>query len=253
MPSTRVWLITGASSGFGRNLCDIVLKNGDIVVAAARRTHMLDDLVAQYSHSRVLAVKRDVIQPQSVSETFARAKDAFGRIDVDADARALFDTNFWGAVSVTREAVKFFRESNRPGAGGRLLQMTSVYGIAGVPCSAFYSASKHALEGFTKSIVKELVPAWNIKITLLEPGSFQTEINMMVDATAPGISHIFATKRYAGGLGLVQPPLHFLLGTDAIPKIKSELAELGNDLASYESWSDDVGLTPGEGSAPETI
>lgn len=141
-------------------MCDTVLKNGDIVVAAARRTHMLDDLVAQYSAARVLVVKTDVIQPQSVSQTFARAKDAFGRIDVvfnnagythlgevesvqDVDARALFDTNFWGAVSVTREAVKFFRESNPPGAGGRLLQMTSMYGIAGVPCSAFYSASKH--------------------------------------------------------------------------------------------------------------
>lgn len=177
MPSTRVWLstytqplscshlthvlaVTGASSGFGRILCDIVLKNGEIVVAAARRTHMLDALVAQYSAARVLVVKTDVAQPQNVSDTFARAKDALGHIDVvfnnagytemgevetvqDADARALFDTNFWGAVSVTREAVKFFRESNPPGAGGRLLQMTSMYGIAPVPCSAFYSASKH--------------------------------------------------------------------------------------------------------------
>ncbi len=121
---------------------------------------MLDDLVAQYSAGRVLVVKTDVTQPQDVSEAFARAKDAFGRIDVvfnnagythlgevesvqDADARALFDTNFWGAVSVTREAVKFFRESNPLGAGGRLLQMSSMYGIAGILCSAFYVASKH--------------------------------------------------------------------------------------------------------------
>lgn len=50
-----------------------------------------------------------------------------------------------------------------------------------------------------------------------------------------------------------EPPLHFVLGMDAIPMIKSELAELGNDLARYESWLDEVGITPGKGSAPETI
>lgn len=227
-PGPRVWLsrsisasqcreltallVTGASSGFGRALCDLVLKNGESVVAAARRTHMLDDLVRQYSADRILVVRMDVTQPHDVSHVFSRAKGAFGHVDVvfnnagygglgevesvqDADARGLLETNFWGAVSVTREAVNFFRESNPSGAGGRLLQMSSMFGIAGSPCLAFYSASKHgehlkniqlrvrysphnarvALEGFTKSIVQELDPAWNIKVSPFIIGSLIQE------------------------------------------------------------------------------
>lgn len=121
---------------------------------------MLDDLVQQYSADRILVAKTDVTQSKDVVKVFALAQDAFGHVDVvfnnagygdlgevesfqDADAQALLATNFWGAVSVTREAVKFFRELNPPGAGGRLLQMSSMYGIAGTPCLAFYSASKH--------------------------------------------------------------------------------------------------------------
>lgn len=129
------FLVTGASSGFGRALCGLVLKNGESVVAAARRTHMLDNLVRQYSADRILVVRMDVTQPHDVSHVFSRAKGAFGHVDVvfnnagygglgevesvqDADARGLLETNFWGAVSITREAINFFRESNPSGAGG---------------------------------------------------------------------------------------------------------------------------------------
>lgn len=152
--------VTGASSGFGRELSKIVLKNGELVVAAARRTHLLDDLVAQYSADRILVVKTDVTQPQDISDCFAQALNAFGHIDVvfnnagyaddgevesmpDAQARGIMETNFWGAVSVTREAVKCFRESNPQGTGGCLLQMSSMYGVGGTSCGAFYTASKH--------------------------------------------------------------------------------------------------------------
>lgn len=115
---------------------------------------------------------------------------------------------------------------------------------------------------------------WLDQITLLEPGSFQTEINMLkwtpphpayLTSSLPSAMRADWASRVPPGntskavdafyrvAEIPEPPLHFVLGTDAIPKIKSELAELGNDLASYESWSDDVGLTPGEGSVPEAI
>ena len=120
---------------------------------------LLDDLVAQYPSDRLLVLKVDVDQPQQVLDAFARAKDAFGRLDVivnnaawatnaeiesvrEEDARAMFETNFWGAYHVTREAVRFLREVNPPGVGGRLLQVSSVSGMSGIPGLGFYSASK---------------------------------------------------------------------------------------------------------------
>ncbi|OJT12146.1 hypothetical protein TRAPUB_11323 [Trametes pubescens] len=283
--SPRVWLITGASSGFGRALCDVVLKNGEIVVAIARRTYLLDDLVNQYSADRVLAVKTDVTQPQEVAEAFLSAKSAFGRVDVvfnnagyadlgelesvqDIDARALFETNFWGAVSVTRESIKFFRESNPSGDGGRLLQMTSMYGIVGANCLAFYSASKHALEGFTKSVVQELDPVWNIKVTLLEPGFFQTDLISHImkwtsphpayltsplpsamreswsSFVAPGDTTKIADAFYRAA-AIPDPPLHFPIGKDAIANTKKMVVELGDAVARYESWSDDIEVASG--------
>ncbi|EIW52326.1 NAD-P-binding protein [Trametes versicolor FP-101664 SS1] len=290
-PGHRVWLITGASSGFGRALCDLVLKNGESVVAAARRTHMLDDLVRQYSADRILVVRMDVTQPHDVSHVFSRAKGAFGHVDVvfnnagygglgevesvqDADARGLLETNFWGAVSVTREAVNFFRESNPSGAGGRLLQMSSMFGIAGSPCLAFYSASKHALEGFTKSIVQELDPAWNIKITILEPGFFQTEVVKVakwspthpayVKPTLPGSSMragwdsfvlpgdpTKAAEALYRAASIQNPPLHLVLGKDAIALAKKEAAELQDTIARFEDWSNDLELPSGKGTAYE--
>ncbi|OJT12139.1 hypothetical protein TRAPUB_11316 [Trametes pubescens] len=272
-------LVTGASSGFGRALCDIVLKNGETVVAIARRTHLLDDLVDQYSADRILAVKTD---------------DAFGRVDVvfnnagyadlgevesvqDTDARALFETNFWGAVSVTREAVRFFRESNPPGDGGRLLQMTSMYGIVGANCLAFYSASKHALEGFTKSIAQKLDPTWNIRVvTLLEPGFFQTELISHImkwtpphpayltsplpstmragwDAFVPAGDTAKVADAFYEAAAIPDPPLHPPLGKDAIANTKKMVTELGDALARYESWSDDVEYPSGQEPACESV
>lgn len=98
-------------------------------------------------------------KPEEIVEAFARTRTAFGRIDVvvnnaaygvlgeveavrEEDARAMFETNFWGAMHVTREAVKFFREVNGPAVGGRLLQVSSITGIMGGPGLGFYSATK---------------------------------------------------------------------------------------------------------------
>ncbi|KAI0823259.1 NAD-P-binding protein [Trametes gibbosa] len=278
--TSRIWLITGASSGFGRALCEIVLKRGEIAVAAARRTHLLDDLVDKYTADRILVLKMDVTKPEDVTEGFARAKSTFGHIDVvfnnagyadfgemesmpDAQARGVIETNFWGAVSVTREALKAFREFNPPGKGGRLLQMSSMYGVAGSCCTGFYCASKHALEGLTKCIVEELDPAWNIKVTILEPGFFQTEIlsNINWSPTLPAYDHsaLPGARRRAGwstfqstgdpykaaefcykAAAIPNPPLQLLVGKDAFALAKGMLRELESSISCYESWSDDL-------------
>ena len=163
--STR-WLtlhiaVTGASTGFGRSIAELVLRKGEIAIATARRPETLSSLTAQYPSNRLLAIRLDVTQPQDIAAAFAQAKDTFGRIDVvvnnaaiavmgeveahDSDegpVRALFETNFWGAAKVTSEAVRFFREVNDP-IGGRLLQISSITGLIGGPGLGYYSASKH--------------------------------------------------------------------------------------------------------------
>ena len=156
--------VTGASTGFGRVLTEIVLEKGDIAIATARRPEALSDLSAEYPADRLLVLKLDVSKPQEIVDAFTTAKEKFGRIDVvannaayctlgeveavaDVDARSLFETNFWGAANVSREAVKFFREVNPAGVGGRLLQFSSVSGLQGLAAVAYYTASKFGMSG----------------------------------------------------------------------------------------------------------
>ncbi|KAH0826056.1 NAD(P)-binding protein, partial [Lanmaoa asiatica] len=193
--------VTGASTGFGRILTEYLLKEEYRVVATLRKPEALSDLVAQYPSTRLVVVKLDVTQHAEISAAFAKAQEAFGRVDVvfnnagkmingelesvdDEHAREMFEINFWGAAQVSREAVRFFRDINQP-RGGRLLQVSSGLGIVSRACYGHYSASKFALEGLTEALADELDPAWNIKITMLEPGPFRTEIVMTNSNIAP--------------------------------------------------------------------
>ena len=143
----------------GRHMAELALAKGDKVVATLRKPQDLADLTAKYAASQLAVVKLDVTQPKEIIAAFAHAKEAFGRVDVvfnnagfavlgevegtpDDVARSVFETNFWGAVNVSREAVRFFREENPKGAGGRLLVVSSFTGIKPFTCSAYYSASK---------------------------------------------------------------------------------------------------------------
>ena len=136
-----------------------MLRKGEIVVATARKLEALDDLKNQFSASQFLAVKLNVNNAQEIKDAFAQAKAAFGRIDVvfnnagssamgeaeaipDTIAREMFETNFWGAANVSRQAVKFFREVNSP-VGGQLIVTSSVTGVNAVPSAGYYCASKY--------------------------------------------------------------------------------------------------------------
>ncbi|OSC98059.1 NAD-P-binding protein [Trametes coccinea BRFM310] len=283
MSSPRVWFITGASSGFGRLLTEIILEKGEITLATARRPEALQDLSSRYAKGQLLVLKVDVTKPANIVDAFNTAKEAFGRIDVvvnnaafaalgevesvrEEDARAMFETNFWGAMHVTREAVKFFREVNGPTIGGRLLQISSITGITGGPGLGFYAASKHALEGLTKSLASEIDPAWNIKITLIEPAGFETGGQSKVIWGPPHPAYenpeLPATKMRTGfgqykpgndprkgaeafyNIALVDdPPLQFPIGQMAVTYAKKTADRLLTDIDKYASWSDDMGTS----------
>jgi NAD(P)-dependent dehydrogenase (short-subunit alcohol dehydrogenase family) len=133
------------------------LNQGEIVVATLRKPEVLQELSASYPEDKLLVLKVDVTNPTDIHHAFARTKEVFGRLDVvfnnagsvivgEAemtpidDARALFDVNFWGAVRVSQETIKFFREVNEPGRGGILLQSSSLAGFAGPPAFSIYAA-----------------------------------------------------------------------------------------------------------------
>lgn len=150
--------VTGTSSGIGRTTTEYLLKQGDIVVATLRKPEVLAELQRQYPADKLLVLKLDVSKPEDVSNAFVKAKEAFGRIDVvfnnagygilaeveagdEGVARSMFDTNFWGAITVSKEAVKFFRDINEP-SGGRLIVNSSYAAMQSNALFSFYSASK---------------------------------------------------------------------------------------------------------------
>ncbi|KIJ58351.1 hypothetical protein HYDPIDRAFT_34272 [Hydnomerulius pinastri MD-312] len=208
MADSKVWFITGTSSGFGRGMTEFLLKQGHKVVATLRKPEALSDLVGQYPATQLLVVKLDVTQSADITAAFEKAHGVFGRIDVvfnnagqmingeveaidETEARGMFDINFWGAAQVSREAVRFFREVNQP-QGGRLLQLSSGLGLVSAAGYGYYSASKFALEGLSEALANELDPAWNIKasvvvilVTLLEPGPFRTQLSTGNNRLAP--------------------------------------------------------------------
>lgn len=151
--------VTGSSGGFGRSLVKLILEGGDIAVATLRTPSAFDDLKQTYDESKLLVLPLDVTNAEQVKSVFQAATDKYGRIDFvynlaghgliaevegtpEEDARALFDVNFWGATQVSNEAVRVFREVNKP-QGGHLFVISSLVGLKAMAGTGFYSASKH--------------------------------------------------------------------------------------------------------------
>ena len=138
------------------------MANGDNVVATLRKPEALKDLQDRTPADRLLVLKLDVTKHDEIIDAFGQAKKKFGRVDVvfnnagyaiysvventpDDRARVLFETNFWGAVHVNQEAVRFFRDENPKGAGRRLIVISSLVGLLSAPGVGFYAATKHGL------------------------------------------------------------------------------------------------------------
>jgi NAD(P)-dependent dehydrogenase (short-subunit alcohol dehydrogenase family) len=182
----KTWFITGASRGFGREWTIAALERGDTVAATARDTTTLDDLVTRFGDA-VLPLRLDVDDRDAVFAAVARAHDHFGRLDVvvnnagygqfgmieeisEAEARAQFDTNVFGALFVTQAALPYLRAQG----SGHVLQVSSIGGISAFPNIGIYNASKWALEALSQSLAAE-VADFGIKVTIIEPGAYSTD------------------------------------------------------------------------------
>jgi NAD(P)-dependent dehydrogenase (short-subunit alcohol dehydrogenase family) len=186
MPANKVWFITGASRGFGREWTIAALERGDPVAAAARNSGSLDDLRKRFG-DRLLPIQLDVTDRQADFDAVARTHDRFGRLDVvvnnagygqfgmveeisEAEARAQIETNLFGALWVTQAALPIMRAQG----SGHIIAVSSIGGVLAFGNIGMYNASKWALEGISDSLSQE-VAGFGIKVTLIEPVGYSTD------------------------------------------------------------------------------
>ena len=182
----KVWFITGASRGFGREWTIAALERGDKVAATVRDLSTLDDLSAKYGDA-LLPLKLDVTDRDADFAAVKQAHEHFGRLDIvvnnagygqfgfieelsEQDARDQFETNVFGALWVTQAALPYLRAQG----SGHIIQVSSIGGITAFPLVGIYHASKWALEGFSQALAQEVAP-FGIHVTLIEPGGFDTD------------------------------------------------------------------------------
>jgi NAD(P)-dependent dehydrogenase (short-subunit alcohol dehydrogenase family) len=176
--SARVALITGASAGLGRACSDRLATHGWTVVGASRRgtagTGWTGLVMDVDSDASVQAGVAEVIAGQGRLDAVVAAAGwgIAGAVEDTSveEAKAQFETNFWGCVRVVQAALPQMRAQR----SGRVILISSIGGVIGIPFQAFYSASKFALEGYAESLAYEVAP-FGIDVTLVQPGNFATD------------------------------------------------------------------------------
>jgi NAD(P)-dependent dehydrogenase (short-subunit alcohol dehydrogenase family) len=262
----RVWLITGASSGFGRAITEAALARGDSVAAGARTADAFGDL-PEGVHPLALDVTNSDQREAAVAETVER----FGRVDVlvnnagrtqvgaveetsDEELRSLFELHFFAPAALTRLVLPHMRRQG----GGAIVQMSSVGGQVTAPGFGAYCATKYALEGLTETLRDE-VAGFGIRTLIVEPGAFRTGLfrpgaAYESDAMAEYADTVGPTRAYVRtGDGLQagdpakaaqailtavdsdEPPLRLVLGADAVGNIERRLKSLSDELAAWRA------------------
>jgi NAD(P)-dependent dehydrogenase (short-subunit alcohol dehydrogenase family) len=259
----RIWLITGASRGFGRIWAEAALDRGDRVVATARDPRALDRLVEIYD-DLVLPLRLDITDRQAVDAAFASAVDHFGKLDVvvnnagggllgtveevsEEAVRDLLETNFFGALWVTKAAIPLLRRQG----SGHLLQVSSVGGVQAFYGAGVYNATKWAMEAISQSLAMEVSP-FGVKVTLVEPGGYSTGWFSSATQAEPMSEYEAGRAAHADNpvitrpgdpeatgpaiLELVDaedPPLRAFFGDWVLPMIR---AEYEGRLATWDQW-----------------
>jgi NAD(P)-dependent dehydrogenase (short-subunit alcohol dehydrogenase family) len=273
IPQPKRWLITGASSGFGLELARAALARGDTVVGTLRQRAQADSF-EKLAPGRAHAVLLDVTRAADVGPAVQQALERAGGIDVlvnnagyglfgaveevsDAEGRHVMETNFFGALAVTRALLPHLREQRR----GHIFNISSAAGVIGFPGCGLYSASKFALEGASEALAGELAP-FGVRVTIVEPGGFRTNFAggsmRQADQVLPAYADTPAGKarhsigRYDGrqpgdpakaaqaiitALQAPQAPLRLVLGADAVQMVRGKHEGTLKLLAEWEPVS----------------
>lgn len=279
--SGKVWLITGASSGFGKALAEAVIANGDCAAITARRLDRLQ-AIARGHEDRVLPLAVDVTdaaaRDKAVADTLAR----FSRIDVLANVagrgvagaceefsldqlREQMELNFFAAAEMTRAVLPQMRKQG----SGNILTVSSIAGLVAMNAAGPYCAAKFAIEGWTESLAIEAKPL-GIHVTLVEPGAFRTEfagdVNMRpvnrIDAYRPMVEPFEtyletsagkqmgdpakAAQRMLDVVASDAPPVRLMLGRDAFSIWDATIARRLEDMNSWRTRGEDTAFDDAE-------
>lgn len=267
--SGKVWLITGASSGLGRAMAEVVLERAsEAVVVTARDSASVAEFNRRHP-SAAMTAELDVRDPERIHHVVDLAVRRFGRIDVlvnnagyglfgaveeidDGELRAQFETNLFGAWAMTRAVLAHMRRRRR----GHIVSISSSAGIAGIPGAGAYCASKFALEGMMDSLAGEVLPL-GIATTTVDPGLLRTDFAGRsrreaaraftdyhstagaarrtvrdTDGAQPGDPRRVALA-IVDAVGADPSPRRLVIGTDARAQIERKLDQVRSDLATW--------------------
>ena len=263
-----VWFVTGASRGLGLEIVRAALAQGDSVVAGARDPRALG---AVSPAENLLVVPMDVTDQEQVDSAVDAAVARFGGVDVlvnnagrglvgaveetsDAEARAVFDVNVFGLLTVVRAVTPVMRGARR----GRILNISSTGGVVAWAGWGVYSATKFALEGISEALRLELAPL-GIQVTSVQPGPLRTgflassslgRVERVIDdyASTGGASRTWASENHgrqegdpakaAAAIvtlaGLAEMPARLPLGTSTLDDIRAKLTAVGTELTTWQ-------------------
>jgi NADP-dependent 3-hydroxy acid dehydrogenase YdfG len=264
-----VWFITGCSTGFGRDLVTLLLRQGYSVVATARDVTKVSGLVEGHE-DRALALALDVTDQDAIGHAVKQAEEKFGRIDVlvnnagygyfaaieegeDVNVRTMFDTNVFGLIDMTKAVLPGMRARH----SGFVVNLSSIAGLRAFPGSGYYSATKHAVEAVSESLAQEGAPV-GIKVLLVEPGPFRTDFagrslirskTVIEDYDSTVHARLRMMQGYSGTqkgdpvraaqaiidvVAAPNPPLRLVLGQMALDGAREKLKLVAADIDTWE-------------------
>ena len=269
---TRVWLITGGSTGIGRAVADELVARGGQLIVTARDPQTLRPLVAAGGEN-VVAARLDVSDQASIDAALAAGLERFGRVDVllncagtglvgsieessDDEIEYVFRTNFFGTLRVIRTVLPYLREQG----SGLIATVTSRGAFEGQPGTGIYCASKFALNGLCESLAIEVKPL-GIDVSILEPGLVKSnfraagitrakrrmpEYDITCGTLRAAVEQDFPPTAYEApdvavailaALAGPNPPLHLPLGGRAVDLVRAKLASVLDGIAEWEDFS----------------
>jgi len=271
---SKVWFITGAGSGIGAGTAGAALRAGDRVVATGRNLDKVRKAYSDVAQENIAFVKLDVANEAQAKAAVDEAVKRFGRIDVlvnnagysllgnfeqmtTAEIQQQFATNFYGVVHLMQAALPVMRRQR----AGHFINISSVAGVVGLKHCAAYAATKFAVEGLSLSVATE-VEKFGIKITVVEPGFFRTDLldaqnvrwvsKVIEDYAAEGTAEAMWAP-YNGtqpndpaklGDALVKiaalqsPPKVFIAGKDALDVITPSIEERLREARAHKTLSE---------------